>query len=163
MVRHQFFPLGSQQRRAHRWPPTAHSRNLCLPRIGEVKEEQAQAEAIARAEAAQPAEKAQPSGARLEGVESALAEATVSAAAANSSEREGAPKKMAPAAQLLSSRHAPGAKNVLDMLGTDEVDAARVGAPGITAVMPAVGEEPVAPDDIPTKDDPCRKRSMPTP
>lgn len=117
-----------------------------------VKDELAKAEAMAHADAGQPTEKAQPSGARLDGVESALAEATVSAAA-SSSEREGAPKKMAPAAQSLSSRHAPGAKNVLDMLGTDEVDTARVGAPGITAVMPAVGEEPVAPDDIPTKDD----------
>lgn len=117
-----------------------------IPEDIEAKEQQVKKEKEAQAEEPQILEKEgrpqvnqQPDGAA-----SATAETAVSSTDGKPSDVIEEVAKETPAAQLLSSRHAPGTKlNVLDMPGTDEAATAKNQATAAAEVKPVVGEEPV--------------------
>lgn len=115
-----------------------------IPEDIEAKEQQVKAEETARVEEAQAPE----NEVRLPPTGQSNKAASTPAATAESStdsipkEAKVDPAKETAAAQLLSSRHAPGAKvNVLDLLGTDEPTVAK-GPAAAAEVKPGVGEEP---------------------
>ena len=114
----------------------------------EAKAHQVQAEEAARVEEAQALENEgwpQPTEQPGEAASTPAATAGSSTATTSKEDKED-PAEETPAAQLLSSRHAPGAKvNVLDLLGTDEPAVAKGPATAAAEVKQGVGEEPAQP------------------
>lgn len=118
-----------------------------IPEDIEAKEQQVKKEKEARDEEAQELEKeGQPQfDQHPDESESATAETAVLSTDGKPSDVIDDPEKETPAAPLLSSRHAPGAKvNVLDILGTDEAAMTKAYATAATEVTPVVGEEPAS-------------------
>ena len=138
-------------------PPSAADSPLSqlIPEDIEAKEQQVKAEEAARVEAAQTLEnegQPQPTGQPDEAGSTSAATAGSSTDATPPQVKEG-PAKETPAAQLLSSRHAPGATvNVLDLLGTDAPAVAQSPATAAAEVKPVVGEEPAQPASTDTED-----------
>ncbi|MCC2548505.1 hypothetical protein LJY25_18805 [Hymenobacter sp. BT175] len=128
-----------------------------IPEDIEAKEQQVKAEETARVEEAQALEnevRPQPTEQADEAASTPAATA-VSSTATIPKEAKEDPVRDTPAAQLLSSRHAPGAKlNVLDMLGTDEAATAKIQATAAAEVNPGVGEEPAQPAGAKAEDAP---------
>jgi hypothetical protein len=107
-----------------------------IPEDIEAKEQQAKAE---EAQAREKESRKQVS----DEADSTVVKTGESSTAATPPDGKEDPAKQTPAAQLLSSRHAPGAKlNVLDILGTDEATGAKVQVTATAEGKPVPEEEP---------------------